>query len=166
MHFARLANTLLKDEKKIWQNNGHDSGPLFGPSCRRAIVWRRNASGRLSSYSLYWQSEFPPAILHTPQLPNRLMWYRLNGRNALRLGRQPQAWRRTGHVCSRYISTNTPQGNINNLPMFRRSTAPLLYRKITLQHAFNVNRLKRSKDWVSGGVGWVSTGGVKWHFDV
>ena len=50
--------------------------------------------------------------------------------------------------------------------MFRRSTAPLLYRKIALQHAFNVNSLKRSKDWVSGGVGWVSTGGVKWHFDV
>ena len=29
MHFARLANTLLKDEKKIWQNNGHDSVAHF-----------------------------------------------------------------------------------------------------------------------------------------
>ena len=55
MHFAHLANTLLKDEEsvrddhvlpvkksksvKVWQNYGHGSvAPLFGPPCRR----RRN----------------------------------------------------------------------------------------------------------------------------
>ena len=33
MHFARLANTLLKDEEMV-KKVGHESvAPLFGPSC-------------------------------------------------------------------------------------------------------------------------------------
>jgi len=68
MHFARLANTLLKDEEsesvKIWQNYGHESrAPFYGPPfiCQlvfAAILWVKLVTFMSLKYplSVGWRS--------------------------------------------------------------------------------------------------------------